>query len=1445
MVPSEFVFLDSLPVNANGKIDRQALAKLPQPGTRHVRPPSSPSTPEEALVGALWAELLHVPYVEPTDEFFSLGGHSLLAVRMLARLREQAEIACTLREFFADPSVRGLARRIRTAGSTPRERIPALERAGSYPLSYAQERFWFLSQLEGGPKYLIPLCFVIDGQLEIGALRGAFEALIERHELLRCGFELQGAGPVAVPRPLVRVACPEEDLRGLREPERAQALARFRRYESETPLDTREPPLLRARLIRTHAEQSLLQLTVHHLICDGWSVPVLLDELGAAYRAIVEGRVPSVPELPVQYSDFAWWQRSSFAETLRDQEAAWIARLAGAPARLLLPFDRPHPRTPSYRGGSVPIRVPAVGVEKLRALGQSSGASLFMVLLAAYALLLERYTGQQDLVIGTPVAGREREELFSLIGCFVNTLALRLRPRHELTFRELIGETRATVLEAVGQGDFPFERLIAALPEARVPGRAPLVQTLFVLQPPLEPRALAGGIPYALSESPSVEAKFDLTVSLEESARGLSGQFEYNLDVFDPSTIERIAADFSALLEAVVIRPDSALSELEWLPLVLSRAQGELVAATRPEAAMSGFDAQVRLRPSAIAAVYRGKHWTYRELDRRARLVAERLRARGVGPEAIVASCAEPGLEALAGILGIMKAGAAYLPLDPTYPMDRLAYMLERAQVSTVLTTRASASSLPAGCEVLSLEAAIAGELYGYAEVKVASANLAYVIFTSGSTGRPKGIGLTHGGLVNLIDAQISGFGLAADSRVLQFASLSFDASVSELFTTLSVGGTLILEGGALRMPGEALRDLLEKEQITVVTLPPSVLALMPTAPLPALSTLVVAGEQCSESLVQHWCRGRRFINAYGPSEVTVCATLGALDASDRAACIGSPIAGASVQLRDRFGRSVPFGVEGDLLLGGAGLARGYLGDAAQTAERFQPDPSGTPGSRLYFSGDRARQLSCRRWEFCGRADNQVKLRGFRIEPGEVVAVLEGHPAVAEAVVFVREDRPGDRRLAAYVRPRESSEFDLAAVWQLLRSQLPAFLVPSSLTPVVQWPLSVNGKIDQRALPAPLPVALATSRQTTRPRDALESRLATLFQEALGVDAIGVHDDFFALGGHSLLAVLLVESIRREFGAFGLNSFLLEPTVAETARTLRESESSERIVVQLAGSNPGLPWVVIHGADGRARRFRALAEQLGAERRVYALQAPDTNDESTRLTSVEAWVERYLAELSSVAPNGVFGVIGFSAGGPIAFELARRLEAAGSAPSHLVLLDSLAPDRMRLPEDEAGLLLDYLASLALLEASGSAASIPERGALLAELRPLTLRQQLSALARFAPSGAWSEQQLPAIERSFRLFCSLSRAAASFVPSRYRGLSLVVRASAGAGTLEADPLLGWGRYLPAVSGVELSCGHDAVLSEPHVAAVSEKLLALPTSAEQVCPIVSSELRESKR
>ena len=1429
MVPSELVLLDALPLNANGKVDRSALRVLPAHEVRNQPQPVVDSTPEERLVAALWSEILNTERIDPTDEFFAVGGHSLLAVRMLARLRERCELDCSLRQFFADSTVRGLARRVRLSSNSAHRRISALPRAASYPLSYAQERFWFLSLLEGGPKYLIPLCLELQGPLAIDALRFALQTVIDRHELLRCAFRLQGTEPVAVPEPSVRLDFPEEDWSALTLAERAAALASRRRYEAETPLDTSAPPLLRARVVRLEPERHVLFLTVHHLVCDGWSVPVFLDELGLSYQAGIGGPPAALSELAIQYSDFARWQRSSGSLCLREQEQAWLSRLADAPVRLELPFDHPHPRSPTYQGATVALQLPKASVDGLRSLAQSCGASLFMAALAGYALLLQRYSGQEDLLVGTPTAGRDNEQLFPLIGCFVNTLAIRLQPREDRSFRQLLRETRKSVLEALGQADYPFERLVAKLPNARVPGRAPLVQTMFVLQPPLEQRSLAGGVRLSLVESPSVEAKFDITVCLEESANeGVSGRLEYNRDVFEPQTIDRMASDYASILQAVVASPDEDLRALSWLPAADSELEGQpsrTRESTAKDRAQCAFEARARERPAAIAAVYRGRHWTYRELDRRAESIAAHLRACGVGLETVVGLCAEPCLETLAAVFGILKAGGVYLPLDPSYPRERLGYMVERARASLLLGKRASAEQLPKGPRFVALEDAQSSRVRrSPGGSRSTSANLAYMIFTSGSTGHPKGIELTHGGLCNLVDAQIEGFALTPESRVLQFASLGFDASVSEIFTTLSVGGTLVLEGNEQRLPGQGLVDLLQVEQVSAVTLPPSVLGLMPESSLPALATLIVAGEQCSEALLQRWAADRRFINAYGPSEVTVCATLGALSDSDRAACIGGPIAGASVEVCDRSGHAVPVGVEGDLLLGGEGLARGYAGDPAQTADRFRPASRGNAGARLYFSGDRARQRADGRLEFCGRSDAQLKLRGFRIEPGEVAAVLESHPAVAEAVALVREDRPGDRRLVAYVRLADALP-DLAPLWQSMRSKLPAFLLPSSLTRVSEWPLTVNGKIDLRALPAP--ASAVGTRRKVEPRDELERRLVAIWQSTLGVGAVSVEDDFFELGGHSLLAVVLVETIRREFGAFGLNSFLAQPTIAETARVLREPTDAalnSRALLQLAGSGAASPWLLIHGADGRAVRFRGLAQLLAVERPVYALQVPDL-ERGASVGTLESLVDSYWRELAQAVPAGVFGVVGFSAGGPIAFELCRRLQRAGKALPRLVLLDSLAPASMRLPDDEASLLVDFVANAMPARVAAARAELPERGVLIAELEQLDFAARLRHLGRLGGSEL-GEQELSALAGAFRVFCALSRAAANFAPGRYDGEGLVLRAKRGAGRWESDPLLGWGAHLASGSARELDCEHEALLNEPHVESVAEILRALP-------------------
>ena len=827
-----------------------------------------------------------------------------------------------------------------------------------FPLSFAQERLWFLHQLEPEcPLYNVPAVTCrISGPLRIAALERSLAEIVQRHESLRTTFGQVDGQPVQVISPSLPFAMQVFDLGHLASEQREAAALRIAGEEVRRPFDLARGPLFRAVLLRLAAEEHILVLPMHHIIFDGWSIGILLHELETLYAAFVTGEPSPLPELPIQVADYAHWQREWLqGQVLEEQLAYWRQQLAGAPPLLQLPTGRPRPKMQTHAGQRQPFTIPAELLPSLRALGRQEGATLFMTLLAAFQTLLYRYTGQEDIVVGTPIAGRLRPETRDVIGFFVNTLALRCDLSGQPAFRELLGRVREVALGAYAHQDMPFEKLVAELQPERSLSHSPLLQVMFILQNAPLTHPHLPDLTVTPVEVDTGTTKFDLTLSLFASdwtTGDLSGWFAYNTDLFDAATIQRMAGHFGALLQAIAVNPDQSIVTL---PL-LTEAERQQVLVTWNDTAADFpahkgihhlFQEQVERTPDAIAVAFEGRQLTYRELNRHANQLARYLQTLGVGPETLVGLCLERSPEMIVGLLGVLKAGGAYVPLDPGYPQERLAFMLQDTQAPVLLTQQSLLDRLPAsGAHVVRLDAdwpSIARHSAENPRSDVAPDNLAYVIYTSGSTGQPKGVLLQHQGLCNLVTAQLEAFQISRRSRVLQFAAFSFDASVSEIFTTLCSGATLLLARQEVLASPPDLAHVLQNERITVVTLPPSMLRLLPETELPELRTLVSAGEACSWDIVARWAPGRRFLNAYGPAEATIGPICHVVEkpGDDPAAPvpIGKPIANTQAYVLDRHGQPVPVGVTGELYLGGVGLARGYLHQPDLTAQKFVQNP--------------------------------------------------------------------------------------------------------------------------------------------------------------------------------------------------------------------------------------------------------------------------------------------------------------------------------------------------------------------------------------------------------------------------------------------------------------------------------------------------------------------------
>ncbi|PYS20676.1 MAG: hypothetical protein DMF72_20290 [Acidobacteria bacterium] len=1061
-------------------------------------------------------------------------------------------------------------------------RIPRRTSAAVTPLSFAQQRLWFLEQLDpGGSAYNIPWTIRLTGKLELDGLKQSLRTIIARHETLRTNFALIAGEPSQVIAQSRAVLLPVVDLRELSEQERGTRLRNLTRDEAQKPFDLESGPLLRTTLLRLSDLDQVLLLTIHHIISDGWSAGVLLNEIGSLYTAYVANLPTPLEELPIQYADYTLWQREAAqSEVLELQLAYWKQQLRNAPAALDLPRDYPRPHVPSFRGAREPLSVSAESAEALQSLSQSEGVTMFMTLLAAFQTLLHRYSGQDDIVVGSPIANRTQAETSKLIGCFANTLALRTDLSSNPTFRELLKDVREVVLGAYAHQEIPFERLVEQLQAARSLSQTPFFQAAFVLQNAPRAELELPGLRMSAMRVDSERAKFDLTLSLWEEFAGLSGTMEYRTDLFEAATIRRMVGHFTTLLEAIAANPDQGITEL---PLLTEAEQRRLLVERRDARAVYPadsclhhlFEVQVERTPEALALTCEGQQLTYQELNARANQLAHFLRQRGVGPDVLVGLFAERSIEMMVGMLGILKAGGAYLPLDIRHPVERLTLMLEDAQVEVVLTQAVLRDLLPTpATKVVFLDTdwpLIAQQSTANPPATAGPENLAYVIYTSGSTGRPKGVLTQHDNVMRLLSATHAWFNFDVQDVWTMFHSYAFDFSVWEVWGALLSGGRLVIVPYLVSRSPDDFYQLLAREQVTVLNQTPSAFRQLmlvdeqeERAEELALRLVIFGGEALEVQSLGSWFKRHgderpQMVNMYGITETTVHVTYRTLSQADVDQSVGSVIGNAIPDLQlhvlDRHMRLMPVGLAGEMYVGGAGLARGYMNRPELTAQRFLPDPfSGKRGARLYQTGDLGRYTVGEGMKYLGRADRQVKIRGFRVELGEIEAALNRHPAISQSLVLMREAELGEQRLVAHVVAawQEAGAPSVSELRSYLKDQLPEYMVPQAFVLLNEMPLTGNGKIDQRSLPAPDLNRREVQQEYVRPQTVKERVLAGAWAEVLGVHQVGVNDNFFDLGGDSMLSVKVTALARKKGLNVSLQKLFQYQTIARLAIEIDE-----------------------------------------------------------------------------------------------------------------------------------------------------------------------------------------------------------------------------------------------------------------------------------------------------
>jgi len=1469
MVPTRFVFLDALPLTPSGKIDRRALP-APEasdlPGAEYIEPIS----PTEELLAGLWAVLLERETVGSFDNFFDLGGHSLLAMQLISRIRDSFDVELPVRVVFEHPELSAMAKAIESSSGLSHQLPPIEPQPAHTPRlpSFAQQRLWFLERFGTGraAAYSYSGVVRIDGALDMDAVQSAIYWVLERHEDLRMAFPEQDGQIGVVVLPTADFEVSVRDLRHLPFDERQ--LYQYLNARAVTPFDLERGPLFRVEFLQFKGEDGqtfyVERTDIHQILTDDRGIDAYAEELIDAYFAFVEGKSPEPAPLPILYSDYTAWQRQWLqGEILEEQQAWWKDNLAGIPELLELPTDYPRPAQRDYRGNYYHQALSAEVTAALETLSREQGVTRFMTLLAAFDVLLARYSGQDDICVGTISRNRAYTHTENIIGPLANTLVLRTRLNPEQGFRDLLQQVRQTCLGAYAHQDLPFKTLVEQINPARALSHSPLFQVMLVARNFSGAKIELPGLTIANPEEDELSpAKYDLTVNFwgQEDGR-LYYRWEYATSLFTMDTIRRMGEHFEVLLQSVVEDPERPVSRL---PL-LTEAERErillewndTVAPYPKDKCVHGlFEEQAARTPNAVAILFEDEEIGYGELNARANRLAHRLRALGVGPEVLVGLFMERSVEMVVGTLAILKAGGAYVPLDPEYPQEHLAFMAEDAGLAVLLCHGATRERVPeCAAAILDMDGeaeAIAEERSDNPAPLTRPENLAYVIYTSESTGKPKGVMVEHGMIASHVLDTVSVYGLESRDRVLQFASIGFDSSVEQIFGPLMVGAALVLRGKKIWTPQDCL-DNFVRYRVSVAHMTPVYVRRFLGAAIGhweelgacGFRLLNSSGEVLPSATIEFWRETAsgvgRFLNTYGPTEATVAATAFEVSADwsgDAAtAPIGKPLSGRAAYILDSHGRPVPVGIPGELYIGGTGVARGYLNRPELTAERFIPDPfSDDPQARLYRTGDLCRWLpdgtiAKGDIEYLGRIDTQVKIRGFRIKCGEVGNALLSHPDVREAVVDARGEGE-EKQLVAWVVATDVGAIHESPLRDELRTHLrislPDWMAPARFVFVKALPLTPDGKIDRRALPEPDGDGSSPENEYTAPRNPTEEILCRIFADVLEVPRIGIHDDFFDLGGDSLLAIKIISSIRKDLRMeIPLRALFQHPTPKELAVAIRARKQwKPDILLPLKSGSSGAsaPLFCIHPMSGGAFCYRELADCLDSDRPVYGIQAPGFDrpvhgiqalgfeGETEPLTDVEAMAARYVAEITARWPEGPYHLYGWSLGGVVAFEMARQLRSMDREVGLLVLADTVCPhpsEKWDEPGDEE-VLLHLLAEAGELE--------PEffhgiENATLAERRAL-LRQRPASGSKLAGFGD--------IEHFVRVYRANLQAILAYRPSPWEGEIVFLSARERIGE-EGEPLeSGWREFAREIARHTVPGNHFTMHRQPNVQEIAKIL-----------------------
>jgi amino acid adenylation domain-containing protein len=1452
MIPSAIVVMDAFPLTPNGKVDRAALP-APAPIQTHAEF-IEPRTATEQSIAALWTDLLQVDKVGGYDDFFNLGGHSLLAMRFIAEAKRRYNVDIPVRIVFEERSVKGIAAYIDKHGTGESvSRIPRAPEGAAIPLSFSQAVLWTIDQ--SGYSYNTPVMTRIAGHLDLVLLERALTEIMRRHSILRATIVHEDGQPVHRIHAAEPVNIPVLDLSNMPERDREKEAQRALAGVAGTHLDPARGPLVRFMLVRLRPNEHIFFAGIHHLLFDGWSIGVFYHELALLYQAFQQGELSPLPEQEIQYTDYAYWQRhQARLEHSTAHREYWKNQLREPLPVLDLPADNTRSATLRVESRWHDFVVNAELLRGIKTLSTRNGATLFMTLLSAFEVLLHKYSGQTDLIVGTHSAHRILAETQPLIGFFAQFIPLRTDLSGDPAVASVLQRVRQTCLEAYGNLDVPPDRLTDIMHLFRDPSRMPVFQAFFALDEFPSQSITAGNITLTPEDfDTQVYSGFDITLALRERSSQLSGRMLYRSDLFNPETVKRMTEHFQRVLAFFVTNPTGKLSACTLLSPEEKEHLLRVGAGPYIDLPADGFVhtmvEQCAVRsPDGIALLYKDAQITYGELDRRANNLAAQLKVLGVSSERTVAVCVEPTPDAIIALLAVFKAGGVYLPVSPDLPPDRVNFMIADTGAGIVVTRKKHAAMFSAGTStvVFMEELRNISESPRVSNHALNSHSAAYIIYTSGSTGTPKGVVVEHRSLLNLVLSFIATYAPTARDRVLQLAPTSFDASLAEILPILAVGGTLVIPGMEQARDADSLMSCIARNKITIFGAVPSLLASLKGRDIPDLSSvrLILSGaETLTYSTVDNLSPSAVVSNGYGPTETTVCSLYfiaqrdGAGRGSRATVPIGRPVMNTQAYVLDTHMNLVAVGVVGELYVGGIGLARGYMNRPDLTAQSFVPDPfSRKPGERLYKTGDLVRYLADGTIEFVGRRDYQTKLRGVRIELGEVETRVRDHPGVHNAAAIIHEDSPGDQRLVAYYTTTTGAPIADSDLRAFLQHILPRYMIPSHLIHVGEFPLTTSGKVDRKQLPPPVRHRPPLPQPYVEPRNVRETALASVWQDVLKVEQVGVLDDFFALGGHSLLAVQAVYRIQESVHRHIPVRMLFEsPTVAQLAIRLEEMESQRTeylrrpLLVPMTVTGTGKAAVCVHPAGGEVYSYRSLADELGRAFDVYGVQSPNHGDEPPSLDSMVAPYADTL--LQSTA--GPYRLVGHSSGGIIAVALADALERRGATVSHVVLIDTypISEDKMALDHDSLADLLIALQTVFAKELGMLPFDFTQRvGEALKgvnDLRELREDEQLDRLVRVLDNPLIPSQVLRGHLRDIlvrhKQHYALLR---SYRLPRVQAALCVCRANETFPGMPGGSEVHWSQYTTGeVCSETFPANHYSILRAPAVTLLSDYLIEL--------------------